>query len=280
MKISDQDLERLVHGDDPESQELARLAEALQTWQADLTRTPGEEQTAAFAAKAAEIARQTKPEAVPQTGSAPSRTWRQTLKYKLAGGMAAVLMLSGMTGVAVASDDAAPGDALYALDRALESVGINDGGPTERITEAQALFDAGLTAEAVEHAAEAFEEPTEAVDALMAAADRVRMNAENNENNETADETLRSVGAMLHEMANTVDRGPEFGQRVSEMARGISTFSPEGVRTPSDLPDQSNGNPQENNSQNSGEQGRGNQGDQGNQGPPDSPPSQSRGGRP
>ena len=47
------------------------------------------------------------------------------------------------TGAAVVSDGAVPGQALYGLDRALESVGINRGGATERIEEAGALVDAG-----------------------------------------------------------------------------------------------------------------------------------------
>ena len=279
MRISDQDLERLVHGDEPENQQLSQLADALQNWQAGFARIPKDEQVAAFASQAAAIAVKTKPATTEQTTTAPARSRLRALKYKLATGMAAVLMLSGMTGVAVASDGAAPGDALYGLDRALEAVGINNGGAAERITEAQSLFDDGLIAEAIEHAVEALDDDetaTEAADALMAAAERVRMNAENG----NAEDTLKTVAGMLEAMAGA-DRGPGFGQDVSWWAQRINANGPENGGPPVDLPQQANGNPQEDNSQNSGEPGRGNegnrgnQGNNGNQGPADGPSGQS-----
>lgn len=284
MRISDQDLERLVHGDKPENQELTRLAEALQNWQAEFTRTPTETQVAEFASQAAEIAARTQPKAVPRSTPAPSRSRFRALKYKLATGMAALLMVSGMSGVAVASDGAAPGDALYGLDRALESIGINDGGAAERISEAQSLLDAGLIGEALEHAAEAFEGDetgAEAVNALMDAAARVA------ENGNGAD-TLNRVADMLVWMADA-PRGPDFGKTVSNMANGINGNTPDHAGPPAGLPEQSNGDPQRNNSQNSGEPGRGSQGNQGSQGnggpqgPPDDAPGRSdnaKGGRP
>jgi hypothetical protein len=273
VRISDQDLERLVQGTHPESQELARLAEALQHWQADFTRTPTEEQVAAFASTAGTIALRNKPRATPTASPSPTRNRLRALRFKLATGMAAVLMLSGMTGVAVASDGASPGDALYGLDRALESVGINDGGAAERISEAQALFDAGLVGEALEHAAEAFEDDetaTEPVNALLEAAERVAANG-------NGSDTLETVGEMLSTMAAEV-RGPGFGEMVSNMAKRINGAVPEDAGPPSQLPDRSQGDIQGNNSENSGEPGRGNQGNQGNQGsqgPPNEPPGQS-----
>lgn len=282
MRISDQDIERLVQGNGPENEELARLGEALQSWQADFTRTPTDEQVAAFASQAAVIARQTRPEPTPKATRAPSKNRFRALKAKLATAMAAVLIVSGMTGVAVASDGAAPGDALYGLDRALESVGINNGGAAERIEEAQALLDAGLVGEAVEHTAEAFEDDetaTEVVNALLNAADRVRTNA----GNRNATDTANSVADMLETLA-AAEKGPGFGQMVSEMARNINGTTPEKTGQPPELPDQSNGDPPQNNSENSGEPERGNQGNQGNQGnrgnqgnqgPPDEPPGQS-----
>jgi hypothetical protein len=283
MRISDQDLEHLVHGENPESRELARLAEALQKWQADFARTPTEDQIAAFASQAAEIAKQGKPTVTPLATTTPRRSRFRALKYKLATGMAAVLMLSGMTGVAVASDEAAPGDALYGIDRALENIGINDGGAAERIAEAQSLFDAGLVGEALEHSAEAFEDDetaTEAVNALMEAAARVAESG-------NAEGTLEGVSDLLEAMAEA-DKGQTFGELVSDMARDIKGVAPDDAGPQPELPGQSSGDPQGTNSENSGEPGRGNQGNQenqgnpGNQGPPDEPPGQAgdKAGRP
>lgn len=270
MRISNQDIERLVQGNGPENEELARLGEALQNWQTDFTRTPTDEQIAAFASRAAFSAKQTRPKPAPKTTTAPSKSRFRAIKYKLATGMAAVVIASGMTGVAVASDGAAPGDALYGLDRALESVGINNGGATERISEAQTLFAAGLIGEALEHAAEAFEDDdtaSEAVNALTEAAERVAENG-------NAANTPSSVAEMLQAMATT-EKGPGFGEMVSNMAKNINGKAPENAGPPSELPDQSNGDPKGNSSENSGEPGRGNQGNQRNQGPPDEPPGQS-----
>ena len=48
-------------------------------------------------------------------------------------------MIVGMTGVAVASDSAVPGDWNYGIDRALEAVGIGEGGAAERLQELAAI---------------------------------------------------------------------------------------------------------------------------------------------
>ena len=45
----------------------------------------------------------------------------------------AVVAAGGLTGVGFAADNAAPGDALYGLDCALERVGLGDGGAQERV---------------------------------------------------------------------------------------------------------------------------------------------------
>ena len=134
------------------------------------------------------------------------------------------ILLAGMTGIAVASNGAAPGDVLYGLDRALEAVGIANGAAAERIAEAQALFASGQVAEAVTHAAEAAEDieelgADEAVDALLDTADRLRSNENGSDH---AVEVRSRVAAMLEYIATTEDTGRDFGQGVADMARGIS----------------------------------------------------------
>ncbi len=67
---------------------------------------------------------------------------------------AMTLVLGSGAGMAIAADGAAPGDALYGLDRALERVAIGDGGAAERLQEAADLVRAGQLARGLEHAAE------------------------------------------------------------------------------------------------------------------------------
>ncbi len=66
---------------------------------------------------------------------------------------ASVVAVGGLTGVAYASNGAVPGDVLYGLDRALESVGIGNGGAAERIAEAIDLVSGGNPGQGLEHAA-------------------------------------------------------------------------------------------------------------------------------
>ena len=56
----------------------------------------------------------------------------------LASSLAVVLAFSG---VAMAADGASPGDLLYGVDRALESVGIGAGGIDERLAEFDSRHD-------------------------------------------------------------------------------------------------------------------------------------------
>lgn len=78
------------------------------------------------------------------------------------------------TGVAVAANGSAPGDTLHGLDRAMERVGIANGGAHERLQEAQDLASVNLPG-AVAAAANAVSTAgnEEAADALEAAAERI-----------------------------------------------------------------------------------------------------------
>lgn len=238
--FSDQDIERLLSGGPPEDRALVALVPALHALHPE-PEAPPEERVELFAARAAEVALAARPQ---PSGSVSSdgRSTRferplTTLRRKLATGLAAMLALSGMTGVAVASDAAAPGDALYGIDRALEEIGIGDGGAAERISEAQDLLDDGLVSEAIAHAAEAVpvEEDTEAseleasVEALRAAAASVTSADDVGE----ANDVRAKVSGMLSWMADNAPSeaalsGREFGQEVARFARSISG-GPEGT---------------------------------------------------
>lgn len=233
---SDRDVERILSGQAPEDASLSVLGPVLIALHDHGIEPLSEARVATLAAEAAAIARETKPDRAP-VATPPSRSRNRgvALRGKLAMVAVAVIIMGGMTGVATASDEAAPGDLLYGLDRALESVGINDGGPTERITEAQALAGEGQVMEAIDHVAAAVEESdriettddfspesTNAATALRDAAASVR-----DSNTEPGSQEVRdAVGAMLSEMAEMIGDpdldGAEFGQRVSDMARSIT----------------------------------------------------------
>lgn len=68
-----------------------------------------------------------------------------------------------LSGVALASDGSAPGEPLYRLDRALEAIGIGDGGFEERVEEFNVLLDRGDEEEAYEFMAEVIAEAGDAV---------------------------------------------------------------------------------------------------------------------
>lgn len=237
---SDRDVERILSGQAPEDASLARLGTVLSALHEPEIEPLSEGRIATLAAEAAAIARDGKPERAPAAPPSRSRSLRVAPTGKLAMVAVTILVMAGMTGVATASDEAAPGDLLYGLDRALEAVGINDGGPSERITEAQALAGAGQVEEAIDHVAAAFEEPdsgeptddfspesTNAATALRDAAASVR-----DDNTEPGSQQVRdAVGAMLSEMAEMIGDpdldGAEFGQRVADMARSITNRSTE-----------------------------------------------------
>ncbi len=232
------DIEQLLSGQPPEDGNLASLAPILEALHRQRLGPPSEERVSAFAAQAVGIAGSTKSLASP---AKPERTPIRPRTSQLASGRglvkgaAGLVLLFGMSGVAIASDEAAPGDALYGLDRALEAVGVNDGAASERINEARALFDHGREADAVTHVADAIEEAetdqesaessseaAQAAGALRRAADSVQNNNDNPQSQEVRD----GVAAMLTEMATMFEDpdfvGADFGERVSEMARSLA----------------------------------------------------------
>ena len=243
QRFSDSDIERVLSGQEPESETLARLAPALVALHPEQPEAPSEETISRLAAEAAEIARDSAPERVGSSLQPRSshRSSMGSLRRRLATLAAALLAFAAMTGIAFAADGAAPGDTLYGIDRALEQIGINDGATSERIDEAKALAARGQVPDAFRHLADSVEsedgnsvEMREAADALKAAAENVRNGSADSESQDVRD----SVAKMLEKMAD-MSGDPEFdrttfGREVAAMARLIGRENGAGNGPPED----------------------------------------------
>jgi hypothetical protein len=129
-----------------------------------------------------------------------------------------VALASVGTGLAVVADGTSPGDALYGLDRAMERVGVLDGGAAERLAEAEGLVGVDLPA-AMETAGEAAEAAGagDAVEALNQAAARVALGGED----EQVLETREYVAALLRLIASQLEGDGVDAEAVAEAARMI-----------------------------------------------------------
>ena len=246
--LTHQDVELLLVGAGSEREDLAGFAAILKSLHSTGPTTPHDEVVTAFSLQAAEIVRAGR-QSSPVTSTPTVPRHRIRLSRQLAGGLGAALLLTGMTGVA-AADDAVPGDALYGLDRAMESVGIGAPGLSERIAEAQALSHRGEITAAIAHAADAVEatvrgggadqesllsESAKAVEALRGAAERLE-----SDQIDVEDPAVQAaVAGILREIATMFDaeglQPSELGRRISELARGIgrpSETGPENAETP------------------------------------------------
>ncbi len=177
-----------------------------------------------FAIEAAAIARRSQDR---PAITAPTATVRLRLRHRVATVAAAItLVLGSGAGMAIAADGAAPGDALYGLDKALERVGIGDGGAAERLQEAADLATAGQLARGLEHAAEVVAashdgEPGHVSDAaseaLRAAAQRVdTIVAPNGGTTSEQDTAVAKVLTYLSDNVGDVD-----GRYVAELSQMI-----------------------------------------------------------
>jgi hypothetical protein len=138
---------------------------------------------------------------------------------------AAIALALGSTGVAAAAEDTLPGDPFYGLKRALENVGIYEGGLDERVEESLALAEQGDDEDAVEHLADSLEEEgdvleeegdEETAEELRNAAEAVLSGG-----SENSLAVRTAVAEMLQWMADTDLEGRDFGQGVAERARAI-----------------------------------------------------------
>jgi hypothetical protein len=230
--MNNDEAERLLTGGRSSgSPELARLLRGLRAmWasEASTVDTPVLEQISLDAAAMTRHA-VADPIGDPQRVSGPVLWMRQRVATVAAA--VAVLVGSG-AGVAVAANSAAPGDALYALDRALEAVGVGDGGAAERLDEVRSLVEAGELARGLVHAPEVVTADAAgesaaageaAREALNAAAERIRATASGRDADAIAE--LRSaVGDLVSYLAD--HNGAVDGRRVAELAQLIG----DGVR--------------------------------------------------
>jgi len=256
-RLSDEDVEAVLSGQAPDDPELAEIARALSALDPERFADTTGEKAAAFARRAAAVARTGE-----LTKLAATARFRRGLSLtpRLAPAAVAAILLFAMTGVAVASDSSVPGDALYGIDRALERIGIGDGGTSERLEEASILTENGDSAEALELLADSLgTESSEAANALLRASERIR-------ENQGADS---EVADMLEWMANAPLRGNEFGQELADIAKGLGedkpSTDPEDRGQSGEAPGQTDETPGQEGDQGQGNEGQGGEG-QGSQG--------------
>lgn len=235
---SDEQIEALLRGDEPGS-DLADVAGSLDALRSLGEVTVPEDVVAAHVAMASRAAAVSSGTA--RTESAPvSKTTRPRrrivlntlLTSLLAKVLAATVALASVgTGLVVAADHAAPGDALYGIDRAVEAVGILDGGVEERVAEARGLVDVNLP-DAVATAGEAVEDAgdSQSAAALSAAADRIRESVADAPDGEQSALTRQHVADLLDLLSEQRADGTVDGAAVAAAAKAIhDTVLPEPV---------------------------------------------------
>ena len=171
----------------------------------------------------------------------PRRRERRSVLVVLRTRAAAIAILvlvavGGLGGVSYAANGANPGDILYGLDRALEQVGIGNGGATERITEAIALVSGGNPGQGLEHAAAVVPDDAgagPALDEALAAVPAVTSVPASAD----VEEDVLALLTYLRDNVGNID-----GETVSEFARAIAG-QPED--TPAGPPDEIPGGPPE-----------------------------------
>lgn len=215
--ISDSDIERILRGRHPAGPGLSRLGSVVDDLRALGSRQLRPEVVSRHVAAAVEAARVGTPAPAVAIPAPAGRRWR--LVPRLGASVAAFALVIGMTGVAVASDDAAPGEPLHVIDIFLEDLGIGDGGNAERISEAQNLSKSGMAVEALDHLTSALSENADVTHALRTAVERLRVSGEGSEQSQQVRE---GVAEMLDWMATANREEGAFGQEVAEKARALT----------------------------------------------------------
>ncbi len=163
----------------------------------------------------AEMSRATPPNDAEHMATALAATARSTQSARRLRRMATIAataaLLVAMSGVAMAADDAAPGDAFYGIDRALEAMGIGDGGVDERLDEFDVLMERGDEERALEFLDEVITDSPEAdaseVEQHLEAVVNTKPTAkQNNGNNEEA------LGSSPGQATSTESRSENQGQ--------------------------------------------------------------------
>jgi hypothetical protein len=250
-RVSDREIELLLSGELVESEQWSSLTPLLETMRSHWSHEPPEPDVQRFAASAASVVR-----ALPtiSTISSPGdgRWQRLGLTPRLATIAIAIALLSGTAGIALAADDAVPGDSLYGLDLALEQVGIGAGSAQERLDEAVTIAADGRSDEALIHAIEALSrQGGDASGAAASALLNVTVRLAHMQDAAEVAAAEDGVTALLTYIAENMDRGvgtdgSEFGQGVALLAREIGGGDvPSGGQNPVVAPPPGQGRPDE-----------------------------------
>lgn len=212
---NDRDIDALLAGKAPADRDLAALAPVVASLKATVARhevAPSEAK--AFGATLASVAAAA-PVTTPAVARATRSPWMRRVGFA---GIGALVLGASVAGAAAAADGSAPGDPLYSLDRALEHVGIDNGGLKERIDEATKLADQGENEQAVEHLAESLKSQGDSTSAqnLLQVAAQIRTNG-----SARSADVHAAVADMLEWMATTDLTGKDFGQGVAAHAHLI-----------------------------------------------------------
>ena len=133
---------------------------------------------------------------------------------------ASVAVLFALSSVAIAADGAVPGDLLYGVDRAMERIGIGDGGVDERIVEFDALIERGQHQDAFEMLDE-FAESAPVSEASRAQRHIDLAATKSNVIAAAAQEKVAAKQQLIEDNRGNdgVENGREFGQGVSDGAQ-------------------------------------------------------------
>ena len=213
--LSNSEVEALLRGREVHDPDLAELSQVVAALRTSLDRPVAEANVAAASTRLALAVRDAEG-ASPEVAIAakPKNVW---MRRAAATGVAAVALGFGFAGAA-AANSAAPGDSLYGLDRALERVGVHNGGLSERLDEANELLEEGDEEGALDLVTDALDDEgdAEGKQALLDVAARLLENG-----SEQSADVHAGVAAMLTWKATTEATGKEYGQGVADLARRI-----------------------------------------------------------
>jgi hypothetical protein len=224
-------VERLLSGGAPEEEGLGRLPSVVEALRRVGETAPTEAEVQGFAAEAANLVPATPQR--PVSGSSahgPSAVRGSRRRLALAGVAAGlVLVFTALTGLAFAANAAIPGDPLYGLDLALESIGVGDGGLQERLVEASRLVERGQVQEGLVHAGDAIAGSAAAGDGLQAVGEALRTAADLAANNRAlqSPEGRAHIAGQLRSLASSELTAKEFGLAVKKLTAELAPTDPE-----------------------------------------------------
>ena len=220
----DQDVERLVSGDnprDPSMAELIPVIDALRSYRSIVPSIDAPELLVAEAAETVRDAQKAHLDLVPfRAEPRPDRrpSWLAT---RAAAAVVAFVLLIGVSAIAFAAHVSIPGDALYGLDRALEAVGIGDGSVDERLVEADILVADGKSVEAITLLGETVYRETVSGNEVAAGAAQRHLEEVALDTNDDGDTARRQVEALTVYIAQSLDEGVAADQKFRDGLRAI-----------------------------------------------------------